>query len=71
MINKYYDKFENYGGDIENLLQKVKMAQRMRFFLNPNKELNILDLIDFKNGLDTFLKHRYNNNNISYNSMYL
>lgn len=71
LINKHCDKFENFGGDIESLIQKVKIAQRMRFFLNPEKDINMLNLDDFENGINNFLKHRYNQKNTSLHYLYI
>jgi hypothetical protein len=52
-----YDKFTNYGGDIEILFRKIKEAQRNRIFNFPSDK-KYLSIDDINEGLKDFIDNK-------------
>lgn len=62
--------FEFNGGDMETLFQKCKMAHSLRVLKSHPSEKKILNLDDFKSGLDNFTTAKEKKENTLYKLMY-
>lgn len=64
--------FENSGGDIENLITHIGIANSFRTFGKLPSHKNIYTKTDFKNGFKMFKKHKLNvNNKDIWNNIYI
>ena len=62
-FKKNYKKFVNYGGDVETLFLKCKIAHSKRVIFEPENKRRLLSIYDIKKGFSEFLIGRHGEKN--------
>ena len=67
----HYDKFPNFGGDIETFFFNVRVAHSMRTITKHPKLKKFFNIDDLNQGLESYVKSKnLGDTNISYLHMY-